>query len=103
MELYGIHLYALHTFAVAKMYTIQSLKAMIHHCTPDSLVYYISYAGRRGCGSILYMIQTLYYIIRLVSHCPHATLREEPSHIDLILQQKLPAAKFSTVCTIHKQ
>ncbi len=30
-------------------------------------------------------------------------LREEPSQISVILQQKLLAAKLSTVCTVYKQ
>ncbi len=30
------------------------------------------------------------------------TLREEPSQINAILQQKLPAAKLSAVCTVYK-
>ncbi len=29
------------------------------------------------------------------------TLREEPSQINVILQQKLPAAKLSAVCTVY--
>ncbi len=31
------------------------------------------------------------------------TLREEPSQINVILQQKLLAAKLSAVCTVYKQ
>ncbi len=31
------------------------------------------------------------------------TLREEPNQINVILQQKLPAAKLSTVCSVYKQ
>ncbi len=31
------------------------------------------------------------------------TLREEPSQINVILQQKLPAAKLCAVCTVYKQ
>ncbi len=32
-----------------------------------------------------------------------STLREEPSQINVILQQKLSAAKLSAVCTVYKQ
>ncbi len=31
------------------------------------------------------------------------TLREEPSQINVILQQKLPAAKLCTDCIVYKQ
>ncbi len=31
------------------------------------------------------------------------TLREEPSQINVILQQKVLVAKFSAVCTVYKQ
>ncbi len=31
------------------------------------------------------------------------TLREKSSQINVILQQKLPAAKMSAVCTVYKQ
>ncbi len=31
------------------------------------------------------------------------TLREEPIQINIILQQKLPLAKLSTICTVYKQ
>ncbi len=30
------------------------------------------------------------------------TLKEEPSQINVILQQKLPTAKLSTVCAVYK-
>ncbi len=33
----------------------------------------------------------------------HCTLREEPSQINVILQQKMSAAKLSAVCTVYKQ
>ncbi len=32
-----------------------------------------------------------------------SALREEHSQINVILQQKLPAAKLSAVCTVYKQ
>ncbi len=30
-------------------------------------------------------------------------LREKPSQINVILQQKLPAGKLSAICTVYKQ
>ncbi len=33
----------------------------------------------------------------------NGTLREEPNQINVILQQQLPAAKLSAVCTVYKQ
>ncbi len=35
--------------------------------------------------------------------CSTFTLRGEPSEINVNLQQKLPAAKLSVVCTVYKQ
>ncbi len=32
-----------------------------------------------------------------------ATLREEPSQINVVLQQKLLVAKLSAVCTVYKE
>ncbi len=32
-----------------------------------------------------------------------SVLREEPRQINVILQQKLPPAKFNAVCTVYKQ
>ncbi len=41
--------------------------------------------------------------VRYHSIQPASTLREEPSQINVILQQKLTAVKLSAVCTVHKQ
>ncbi len=50
-----------------------------------------------------YIKGDMYIIIRYDNGDFKYTLREEPSQINVILQQKLQAAKLSTVCTIHKQ
>ncbi len=39
----------------------------------------------------------------IIKNFYQCTLREVPSQINVILEQKLSAAKLSTVCTVYKQ
>ncbi len=59
----------------------------IHHILPD--LWSLQTSDTLGC----------HYTTTL----KHPTLREEPSQINVILQQKLLAAKLSAVCTVYKQ
>ncbi len=55
------------------------------------------------CQTFLLQIRFNIYSDLIKKKKPFCTLREEPSQINVILQQKVLAAKLRAVCTVYKQ